>query len=218
MGTGSNECDAPPLQNNTPLRVPGAAAGASKSYRFFVLAGRKRRPRKTTVRLRQTLGRSISPGSWIVLENKLERRRPFAYPVPSVASCETAIDRSDDLALPEFRSDSPIRQTMIIVNCEHLEGHEIVQYLGIVRGSTVRSKHVGKDILAGIRSVFGGELKQYTEMMNESRMQSLTRMIEDATELGADAIINVRFATSQIMQGSAELLVYGTAVKIRVKG
>jgi len=107
---------------------------------------------------------------------------------------------------------------MIIVNCERLEGHEIVQYLGIVRGNTVRSKHVGKDILAGIRSIFGGELKQYTEMMNEARMQSLTRMIEDATELGADAIINVRFATSQIMEGSAELMVYGTAVKIRVKG
>ena len=107
---------------------------------------------------------------------------------------------------------------MIIVNCEHLEGHEIVQYLGIVRGNTVRSKHVGKDILAKIRSIFGGELKQYTEMMNEARMQSLTRMIEDATELGADAIINVRFATSQIMEGSAELMVYGTAVKIRVKG
>ncbi len=107
---------------------------------------------------------------------------------------------------------------MIIVSCERLEGHEIVQYLGIVRGNTVRSKHVGKDILAGIRSIFGGELKQYTEMMNEARMQSLTRMIEDATELGADAIINVRFATSQIMEGSAELMVYGTAVKIRVKG
>lgn len=103
---------------------------------------------------------------------------------------------------------------MLIVNTEQIEGKHIVETLGMVRGSTVRAKFFGKDILAAIRNILGGELKEYTQMFNESREQALGRMVEDAEKLGANAIVNVRFTTSQIAQASAELLAYGTAVKV----
>jgi uncharacterized protein YbjQ (UPF0145 family) len=103
---------------------------------------------------------------------------------------------------------------MLIVNTEQIEGKRIVETLGVVRGSTVRAKFFGKDIIAGIRNIIGGELKEYTEMFNESREQALSRMVEEAEEKGANAIVNVRFVTAQVAQGAAELLAYGTAVRL----
>ena len=102
---------------------------------------------------------------------------------------------------------------MIIVTSDQIFGQEIKETLGLVKGNTIRAKHIGKDILAGLRNIVGGEIKEYTEALNEAREEALRRMVESAEELGADAIIGVRFTTSAIMAGSAELLVYGTAVK-----
>ena len=103
---------------------------------------------------------------------------------------------------------------MIVVNTPEVAGYRVVQSLGLVRGSTIRAKHLGKDILAGLRSIVGGEVKEYTEMLIESRGESMRRMVAQGEKLGADAIINVRFVTSQVMAGAAELLAYGTAVKL----
>ena len=103
---------------------------------------------------------------------------------------------------------------MIIVTTEQVPGHTVVEALGVVRGSSIRAKHVGKDIVAGLRSIVGGEVKEYTEMLIETRNESLRRMSAMAEKMGADAVINVRFTTSQVMAGAAELLAYGTAVKL----
>lgn len=104
---------------------------------------------------------------------------------------------------------------MILTNIETVPGKEILEHYGLVTGSTVRAKHVGKDILAGFKNIVGGELKSYTELLNEARTESIQRMVQEATSLGANAIINVRFTTSSIAQGAAELYVYGTAVKVQ---
>ena len=101
---------------------------------------------------------------------------------------------------------------MIVVNTETIPGKELT-LLGLVKGSTIQSKHIGKDIGASFKTVIGGELKGYTEMMNEARQIATDRMIAEAQALGADAVVNVRFATSSIMQGAAEVMAYGTAVK-----
>ena len=103
---------------------------------------------------------------------------------------------------------------MIINNLETIPGHQIKQHIGLVQGSTVRAKHVGKDIFSSIKNIFGGELSSYTDLLNESRQESLERMETQAKALGANAIINVRFSTSSIAAGAAELFVYGTAVII----
>ena len=103
---------------------------------------------------------------------------------------------------------------MILTNVESIPGKTIVEHFGLVSGSTVRAKHVGKDILAGLKNIIGGELKGYTELLQESRLQSTNRMIKQAQQLGANAIVNVRYATSSVAQGAAELYVYGTAVRI----
>ncbi len=107
---------------------------------------------------------------------------------------------------------------MIILNTDFVPGREIQEALGIARGSTIRAKHIGKDIMAGLRTLVGGEIKEYTEMLIEARNESLRRMQAQAEGLGADAIINVRFVTSQVMAGAAELLSYGTAVKLKPEG
>lgn len=104
---------------------------------------------------------------------------------------------------------------ILISNTENVPGKDIEEILGLVKGNTVRAKWFGKDILAGLRNIVGGELKEYTEMLTEAREQALNRMINDAEALGADAVINVRFMTSQVTQGAAELLAYGTAVKLK---
>jgi uncharacterized protein YbjQ (UPF0145 family) len=103
---------------------------------------------------------------------------------------------------------------MIITNIDYIPEKEITEHMGIVSGSTVRAKHIGKDFLAGLKNIFGGELKAYTELLSESREEAIFRMEEQAKSLGADAIINVRFSTSSVSAGAAELYVYGTAVKI----
>ncbi|MDF1810152.1 MAG: YbjQ family protein [Phycisphaerales bacterium] len=103
---------------------------------------------------------------------------------------------------------------MIVVNTELVPGREVVQILGLVQGNTVRAKNVGRDIAAGFKNMVGGELKGYTQLLVESRRQSVERMIAQANELGADAIVNVRFTTSAVTNGAAELYAYGTAVKL----
>ena len=104
---------------------------------------------------------------------------------------------------------------MITVTTDFVPGREIFEALGVVRGSTIRAKHVGKDIMAGMRMLVGGEVKEYTQMLNEARNESVRRMEAQAEKLGADAVINLRFMTSQVMAGAAEMLAYGTAVKLK---
>ena len=101
---------------------------------------------------------------------------------------------------------------MILVNTDYITGYNLLM-LGLVKGSTVQSKHIGKDIGAGFKSIIGGELRSYTEMMEEARQTATERMTAEANALGVDAIVNVRFTTSAITQGAAEVIAYGTAVK-----
>lgn len=103
---------------------------------------------------------------------------------------------------------------MMITPSATIAGHRITRTLGLVRGNTIRARHVGKDILAGFRNLVGGEVTEYTKMMAESREQALDRMVEAAGELGADAVVNVRFATSYVMGSASEILAYGDAVKL----
>ena len=102
---------------------------------------------------------------------------------------------------------------MILVNTEYISGKDL-EMLGLVKGSTIQSKHIGKDILSSFKTLVGGELEAYTEMMNEARAIATKRMVMEAEAMGADAVINVRYASSAIMQGAAEVIAYGTAVKI----
>lgn len=101
---------------------------------------------------------------------------------------------------------------MLLVNTDYISGKEL-ETISIVKGSTIQSKHIGKDIAQSFKTLVGGELKAYTEMMNEARDLATKRMVEEAERFGADAIVNVRYASSSVMQGAAEVMVYGTAVK-----
>lgn len=103
---------------------------------------------------------------------------------------------------------------MIVVTTETIEGKKIAETLGLVKGNVIRAKHIGKDVAAVLRHVVGGEIKEYTEMMDDSRNIAFERMIKDAEGLDADAIVGVRFTTSMVMAGASEILVYGTAVKL----
>ena len=103
---------------------------------------------------------------------------------------------------------------MIVITSSILPGKEIKKSFGVVRGNTVRARHLGKDIIAGFKTMVGGEIQEYTKLMAESREQSIDRMIEEAKALGANAIVDVRFSTSYIMSNVAEILVYGTAVYV----
>jgi len=103
---------------------------------------------------------------------------------------------------------------VIISNTENVPGRTITKFFGVVSGSTVRTKHIGRDIMASLKNIFGGELKGYTELLKESRADALDRMIEEAGQLGANAVVNVRFSTSSVAQGAAELFAYGTAVRV----
>lgn len=103
---------------------------------------------------------------------------------------------------------------MILTNIESVPGKTTVEHFGLVSGSTVRAKHLGRDIMAGLKNIVGGELKGYTELLHDSRQQATDRMKEQAAQLGANAIVNVRFATSAVAQGASELYVYGTAVRV----
>mgnify|MGYP005845412561 CR=1 FL=1 len=104
---------------------------------------------------------------------------------------------------------------MIVTTTESIPNQEMISILGIARGSTVRARSIGRDIFAALKNVVGGEIDEYTKLQADSREQALQRMIQDAAKLGADAVVNVRFSTSMIMQGAAEILCYGTAVKLR---
>ena len=103
---------------------------------------------------------------------------------------------------------------MIITTSENIPNKEITDILGIARGSTVRARNLGKDIFASLKNIVGGEIEEYTRLQADAREQALERMINDAISLNADAVINIRFSTSLIMQGASEILVYGTAVKL----
>lgn len=103
---------------------------------------------------------------------------------------------------------------MILSTLETLPGLMITHHLGVVSGSTVRSKHFGRDFMAGLKNIVGGELKGYTELLNESRQQAIERLKQQAESMGADAVLNIRFATSSIATGAAEVFAYGTAVKV----
>lgn len=104
---------------------------------------------------------------------------------------------------------------MITTTTEAIPGRQIVEIIGISRGSTVRARNLGRDIFAGLKNIVGGEIHEYTELQAQAREQALERMVNDAERLGADAIVNVRMHTSMIMQGASEILVYGTAVKLK---
>ncbi len=103
---------------------------------------------------------------------------------------------------------------MILTNVSTVPGKKIVEHFGIVQGSTVRAKHIGRDFMAGLKNLVGGELKGYTELLQDSREEAMNRMAEQARQLGANAVVNVRFATSSVAQGAAELFVYGTAIRV----
>ena len=104
--------------------------------------------------------------------------------------------------------------SILLSNVETVPGKRIVEFYGVVSGSTVRAKHLGKDFLAGLKNIVGGELRSYTELLTEAREQALERMVMEAQSVGANAVINVRFSTSSVAQGAAELFAYGTAVRV----
>ena len=108
----------------------------------------------------------------------------------------------------------PSESAFQISNTEQIPGRRIVEFYGVATGSTVRAKHLGKDILAGFKNIVGGELKSYTELLVEARQEALQRMILEAQSMGANAVVNVRFSTSSVAQGAAELFAYGTAVHV----
>lgn len=116
--------------------------------------------------------------------------------------------RSADGAVTGFR------QAILITTAEHLDGRPVTKVIGLVRGNSVRARHVGRDIMAAFKNMVGGEISEYTKLLAESREQALDRMAEQALELGANAVIGMRFSTSMVMGGAAELLAYGTAVVI----
>ena len=103
---------------------------------------------------------------------------------------------------------------MILVNTDYITGKEL-EMLSLVKGSTIRSKNIGRDITQSFKTIIGGELKAYTDMMNEARALATKRMVEEAEQLGADAVINIRYASAAVMQGAAEVIAYGTAVKFK---
>ena len=107
---------------------------------------------------------------------------------------------------------------MIVVNTEDIPGYTVREVKGLVQGNTIRAKHLGRDVVAGLKNIVGGELKGYTELLIEARRQALERMLAQAEQLGANAVVNVRFTTSAITQGAAELYAYGTAVVIEAEG
>ncbi len=104
---------------------------------------------------------------------------------------------------------------MLFVTTESIIGKEIIESIGTVRGSTVRARNIGRDFFAGLKNIIGGEISEYTQLLADSREQALNRMLDDAKKIGADAVVNVRFTTSNVMQGAAEILAYGTAVKLK---
>jgi len=104
---------------------------------------------------------------------------------------------------------------MLLVTTECVEGRKIEEVLGLVRGNPIRARHLGRDVMAGLRNIVGGEIKDYTRMLTQARDQAIERMVKEAEGLGANAVVGVRFTTSQTMSGAAEILAYGTAVRLK---
>jgi len=104
---------------------------------------------------------------------------------------------------------------MILSTIESVPNREITEIVGIAKGSAVRARHIGRDFFAGLKNIIGGEIEEYTKLLSQSREQALQRMIKDAESMNAEAIVNIRFTTSMVMQGTSEILAYGTAVKLR---
>jgi uncharacterized protein YbjQ (UPF0145 family) len=145
-------------------------------------------------------------------------------------ACKSRLGAADEIAVAEskarrlesyFSGDLPgspglesRRDPVILSNTESIPGKQIVQFFGVVSGSTVRAKHIGRDLMAGLKNIVGGELKGYTELLHEAREDALARMQQQAESLGANAVVNVRFSTSSVAQGAAELFAYGTAVRV----
>jgi len=107
---------------------------------------------------------------------------------------------------------------MLLSNVEQMPGYRVTRHLGLVSGNTIRAKHVGRDIMAGLKNIVGGEIKSYTELLTEARTEAIARMVQDAERLGANAVVNVRLSTSAVMAGAAELFAYGTAVVVEPEG
>lgn len=107
-----------------------------------------------------------------------------------------------------------MNSNLILTNLETVPGRTIIAHYGLVSGSTVRAKHIGRDIMAGLKNIVGGELKGYTELLSEARNEAIARMIQQATALGANAVVNIRFSTSSVANGASELYAYGTAVTV----
>ena len=105
-------------------------------------------------------------------------------------------------------------ETLMLSNIEEVPGRRIVEFYGVVTGSTVRAKNIGRDIMASLKNIVGGELSGYTELLQEARQEAMDRMVEQARSIGANAVVNVRFSTSSVAQGAAELFAYGTAVRV----
>lgn len=113
-------------------------------------------------------------------------------------------------------SNTPERQKHVLMTTQdRIDGYEIAETLGIVQGNTVRARHIGRDFMAGLKTIVGGEIREYSELLNEARQESMDRMAKHAELLDADAIVAIRFETSDVMQGVAELFVYGTAVRLK---
>ena len=110
------------------------------------------------------------------------------------------------------------RTSMLIVSTDEVPGHQITSVLGLVKGNTVRTRNIGMDMLAGLRNLIGGEVNEYTKMLAEAREQAIDRMVEEAEVLGADAVVGLRFQTSMVQSGAAEMLAYGTAVRLESPG
>ena len=104
---------------------------------------------------------------------------------------------------------------MFLVTTEAVEGRKVEEVLGLVRGNTIRARHIGRDVMAGLRNIVGGEIKEYTRMLSQARDEAISRMVKEAEALGANAVLGVRFTTSQTMSGAAEILAYGTAVRLK---
>jgi len=132
---------------------------------------------------------------------------------PSVG-LQDRVRKVEPQAVPSNKSPSSARQPMIVTNTETVAGYRIVAINGLVQGNTVRAKHAGRDIAASFKNLVGGELKGYTELLTESRREAVERMLAQAQQLGANAVVNVRFTTSAVTAGAAELYAYGTAVTV----
>jgi uncharacterized protein YbjQ (UPF0145 family) len=131
---------------------------------------------------------------------------------PGAGQPEASLIRSSGGAITGFR------HTILLATAETLPGRQIVQVLGLVRGNSVRARHVGRDIMAALKNLAGGEIRDYTKLLAESREQALDRMVDQAVSQGATAVVGVRFTTSMVMGGAAELLAYGTAVVMEEEG